>query len=139
MICFPIEFLQNVVKIFSKEGKVSQLNYKNYSVIPITLSGNFYITGCKYKVYPAPSSGRRKRQTKAAAAARLEEVALRCQELIIMITEHVTSSNLICLFFLLIITISGLCEVHKMSAYIVLPFNQKCGRSAKISRHVFFP
>ena len=47
---------------------------------------------------------------------------------------HVNSNNSICFFFLSIITISGLCKVHKMSAGIVLPFSQKFGRSAKISR-----
>ena len=75
---FIIEFIQNIVKVLSKELKVIWLKFKSYFGIPITLSGNLDITECKYKMSAAPSSG----------GARLEEVAVRCQKLLFMITEQ---------------------------------------------------
>ena len=51
LIWFIIEFIQNIVKVLSKEQKVIKLNYKYYFVIRIPLSGNIDITEWKYKVY----------------------------------------------------------------------------------------
>ena len=50
---------------------------------------------------------------------------LKLADSILVLKLHVNSSISICLFFLSIITISGLCEVHKKSAGFVLSFSQK--------------